>query len=221
MVVTRLHYIVDRVSFALVKDFYNVAHSGAYFSLLDSNDSQIYYFNMLSTTFYRVNLTTATAAAPIDSQISTSPHAVHNMTNFGPYQYVVTMPGLPSMNFIMLINKYGTMVHDISLTFTTSIESGTLEFHGTGFNLGSLRIYFSLSAKNGGFFNFQSYYLTVDRCVNRVALVCLECLPGYYRVTTAANNLCQTTGEFAAGIGIVVAASPPLADTCADTNCNS
>jgi hypothetical protein len=53
--------------------------------------------------------------------------------------------------------------------------------------------------------NFQSYYLTVDRCAVRDgSSVCTDCVDGLglYRVGTAPNNLCMTTAEFPAGYGI-------------------
>jgi hypothetical protein len=69
--------------------------------------------------------------------------------------------------------------------------------------------------------NFQSYYLTVDRCVTRDGSnVCTLCLPGvgYYRMGTAPNNLCQTTAEFPAAWGIDTGASF-LASPCTDAHC--
>jgi hypothetical protein len=69
--------------------------------------------------------------------------------------------------------------------------------------------------------NFQSYYLTVDRCAVRDGSnVCTDCVDGLglYRVGTAPNNLCMTTAEFPAGYGIDTSQSE-LANPCSVGNC--
>jgi hypothetical protein len=93
----------------------------------------------------------------------------------------------------------------------------------SGFVFSTTGAYFAIIQDDPTDKNFQSYYLTVDRCVTRDGSnVCTLCLPGvgYYRMGTAPNNLCQTTAEFPAAWGIDTGASF-LASPCTDANCNA
>jgi hypothetical protein len=68
--------------------------------------------------------------------------------------------------------------------------------------------------------NFQSYYLTVDRCTTYSGAVCTACLPAYYLVTISPNNACQLTTEFAPGYGITSNTSM-TAQACSTARCTN
>ena len=87
-----------------------------------------------------------------------------------------------------------------------------------GFEFEGDRAYFMVAAST--IRNFQSYYLTVDRCITRDSEnICQECLSGYYRITQNPGNLCKGTSEFPKKYGIVVGATT-LAERCESQGCN-
>jgi hypothetical protein len=149
----------------------------------------------------------------------------NNILNFGPYQYVVTIQTNVANPKLTFNSKT-----DLLLAYQTSLSNPDVRVYKDllpsfqGFvivNNGLLDYFYfgiiNMVADN----NFQSYYLTVDRCVTRDGSnVCTLCLPGvgYYRMGTAPNNLCQTTAEFPAAWGIDTGASF-LASPCTALHC--
>ena len=189
----------------------------------------LYYFSGSGTSLslVKADLNTATASVVSETMvwiIGRGYGSLDRPLNFGPYQYVVTLTVLTPSAYVLVIDKTTNMPAVLS-SFATrrgiNYDRFTIAGTMTVYKSGQFRAYITAIAnQTTGNFNVQSYYLTVDRCVNRDgSLVCQECLPGYYRVGTAANNLCKTTAEFPAGTGIVVGMTPALADVCTMAGC--
>jgi hypothetical protein len=142
----------------------------------------------------------------------------NNILNFGPYQYVVTIKKGPGVTDLLFLSKINLSSDLISLP--SSVEVGLDRPSFQGFVETGSRFYFSI-VEGSTNQNFQSYYLTVDRCAVRDGSnVCTDCVDGLglYRVGTAPNNLCMTTAEFPAGYGIDTSQSE-LANLCFQGNC--
>ena len=144
----------------------------------------------------RVTTNPLTRAPDWKSNTGVSSSNANNIMNFGPYQYVVTMPTNSSgiTGDIMFISKITMNAID---TVTAAMPKYALQMTTAGFFREYDKMYFTARI-NDASQNFQSYYLTVDRCVNRDgSLVCQECLPEYYRnSTTEPKNRCLLKTEF-------------------------
>jgi hypothetical protein len=144
----------------------------------------------------KVTTSTLTTTPAWTSNTSVNYLNGNNIMNFGPYQYVVTIPkNIGSITGdIVFISK---ITMNAIASVTAALPHYALEISTAGLFREYDRMYFT-ARMNDASQNFQSYYLTVDRCVNRDgSLVCLECLPEYYRdSTTEPKNKCLLKIEF-------------------------
>ena len=129
----------------------------------------------------------------------------------------MTIPSSSPPSTVVFVDKTSFIVASANLTI--NIINNFYSPSGLIINYGTDRADFMVHDFIGR--NFQSYYLLVDRCVdNNGTYNCQECLPGFYRMGISANNTCKTKEEFPVGYGIVVGATPALADLCSVSNCS-
>jgi hypothetical protein len=210
--------ILARVDFSTIKN--PTWSTSSYYFFVDNIDDKylmmfpgpcIRHFNRLT---WNVNTDTIHSDLDLSSYGSTN-----NILNFGPYQYVVTIPTVVSgPSNVLVISKTTFVVIAPVLTIAGFAAGHRSPHFGTLTEVGSK---FYLVVYDQAVKNFQSYYLTVDRCAVRDGSnVCTDCVDGLglYRVGTAPNNLCMTTAEFPAGYGIDTSQSE-LANLCSDVNC--
>jgi hypothetical protein len=161
----------------------------------------------------------AVSTPPLVSSAGCPGVNTNNILNFGPYQYVVTIQS-GSTNALTFFSKSDPASQaSMPLPASQTVASGGISFQG--FIVQDHKYYFGLIVGGSTIQNFQSYYLTVDRCAVRDGSnVCTDCVDGLglYRVGTAPNNLCMTTAEFPAGYGIDTSQSE-LANLCSTSNC--
>jgi hypothetical protein len=145
----------------------------------------------------------------------------HNILNFGPYQYVVTIPWSVANGQLSIFPKGSggfTSPQNYSLV-GSGIKVSLMSFGGF-VQANGPRLYFGIHATVGGNKNFQSYYLTVDPCAFRTAspaLVCTLCLDNYYRDSLNSNNQCLNKTEFLAVHG--ADESTQMMKPCSTSNC--
>ena len=225
-------YLMKKSDFSSLKSF-SIGGSIKYPNYcLDSLNSNNLYLNNdppgpADTTLYLMNLATSITSFSITASITVTAYpTLSNILNFGPYQYVVTIPDGQASVPVIFFTKGNTltMYNTLALTFG-GVSPSVVRFAGFIQHSTSLaatgidKQYFGLVDTANK--NFQSYYLTVDRCVTRDGgNVCTQCLPGFYRVTTNPNNLCQLTTEFAPGIGVDLTGLF-LANPCQSVGCQS
>ena len=188
------------------------------------NTGMLYYF----TTTYelaKADLNTATATDVTETMVWSVGAAYGDLDrplNFGPYQYVVTLTVWSTSAYALAIDKT-TNTPPVAASFATgnAMMYATSTVAGPMIDYGAIQVdAYITGIANSDNNNVQSYYLTVDRCVTRSALICTDCVAPYYRVGTLANNLCQTPAEFAASKFGIESNVTRLANICTDINCN-
>jgi hypothetical protein len=209
--------ILARVNFATIKNpTFAVSTIHCLSDNLDDQYSMMYTSSSTLRHFDRVSWT-ANDVVHTDINLS-AVGTTNNILNFGPYQYVVTIPARSSApSTIIGVSKITFTIDSNTLTIPCSQDS-RLPYYGTAWADGNK---YYLITRDLTSMNFQSYYLTVDRCAVRDGSnVCTDCVDGLglYRVGTAPNNLCMTTAEFPAGYGIDTSQSE-LANLCIVSNC--
>jgi hypothetical protein len=124
----------------------------------------------------------------------------NNILNFGPYQYVVTMP-LATTVINLLIYSKATLATKFSAALPlTTVAAYASNPTMRGFIVQGSRFYFAFIQNTGR--NFQSYYLMYDpNCATRPTNICTQCGATYYRDSTTAGNLCITKAQFPAAYG--------------------
>ena len=190
------------------------------FILDNLNDNYLYGINLNNGYIYSIDLVNSSVGGitfgDFAEIVEFGTSRDTNILNFGPYQYVVTIPNYTDgkKKLIFVPKAIGQMANVI-VSSLYQVNKENWWYTLTGFIASDDRYYFGQIEKNSG--NFQSYYLTVDRCVNRDgSFICTQCLPGYYRVTTNPNNACQAKAEFAPGIGVDTTGTM-LANPCIET----
>ena len=116
----------------------------------------------------------------------------NNILNFGPYQYVVTIPSASASTSILFVYK-PTFLIGYTFAFAANINKYT---PGYGNLNGELeRFYLVMSELVST--NIQSYYLTVADCTTRdAARICTTCIAGYYRSSLLPDNYCIPFSDF-------------------------
>ena len=197
------------------------------FTTIDNLDTgMLYYFTSSSYELAKADLNTATSTDVTETMVWSVSNAYGDFDrplNFGPYQYVVTLTVNTVYASVLVIDKTSNTP---AVAASFDIDSG-MQYYlaataGPMFDYSTPpgNAYVTGIATEGtGSFNLQSYYLTVDRCVTRTALICTDCVAPYYRVGTSANNLCQTPAEFAASKFGIESNVTRLANSCSDINC--
>jgi hypothetical protein len=172
--------------------------------------------------FSRLNLATQPNYANLVYQFARTNEGygslTNNILNFGPYQYVVTMPyTLTGVNLLIYTKA------DLATKFTAALPSITVVPYASsatmaGTFLQGSRLYFAFVENVGK--NFQSYYLMYDpNCATRPTNICTQCDATYYRDSTTAGNLCITKAQFPAAYGADEAIN--LAMPCAAAYCTA
>ena len=191
----------------------NLAPSHMVYSATDSGSSEFIVVHDLAS---GTNPDVATPS-PIAGYYGAN---TNNILNFGPYQFVVYVSSGTTAELQFFAKPGLTAVTPAFTTPSLTVyRAGLPTFRG--WVIVGDRFYFGFIS-DGANKNFQSYYLTVDRCATRDgSSVCTDCVDGLslYRVGTSPGNQCMTTAEFPAGYGIDTG-SVELAIPCADTNCN-
>lgn len=209
--------IIDRSNFSPIKNSSYIGNCG-FFAIDSINDLNIFMALTSKTLrhYNRVSWNVDQDVAHID--IDMTPYSSYNsILNLGPYQYIVTIPSYSPPSTVVFVDKTSFTVASANLTI--NIINNFYSPSGFIINYGTDRADFMVHDFVSR--NFQSYYLLVDRCVdNNGTYVCQECLPGFYRMGISANNTCKTKEEFPVGYGIVVGATPALADLCSVSNCS-
>ena len=181
----------------------------------------LYYF--VGTTLVKADLNTATASVLAETMlwsVGSAYGGLDRALNFGPYQYVVTLTTGTTTAKVLAFDKTSN-----TPAITAVFAAGNAMLYGStagtmmDYSAGQFRAYVAGIASAANNRNVQSYYLTVDRCVTRTALICTDCVAPYYRVGTSANNLCQTPAEFAASKFGIESNVTRLANSCSDINC--
>ena len=187
----------------------------------------LYYFATTSPyQLVKADLNTATATTVTEVMLWSVGNTYGKLDrplNFGPYQYVVTLTLQVTSAHVLAIGKTDNspaVTASFPIPTATRYTANSIAGPMLDYSYSQVRAYVtgiaSLAADN---WNVQSYYLTVDRCVTRTALICTDCVAPYYRVGTSANNLCQTPAEFAASKFGIESNVTRLANFCSDINC--
>ena len=126
--------------------------------------------------------------------------AYNNILNFGPYQYVVTMPSWNAVARLLFINKISFTGFTNFASYITNSTNTMLQANFMGWDVddGVLndKYYFSYVVYTQHT-NFQTYYLLVDNCTSRSAgSICDTCADETYRTNLTAGNLCIGTESF-------------------------
>ena len=104
------------------------------------------------------------------------------MLNFGPYQYVVTIPSRTGSNLMVIVNKQLLL----NLIYTVALPDPRYPMYPNiaGGPIWSSKYYFAVGLLDSLKVDFQSYYLLVDPCMEQVtasSTSCTKCLgPDYY-----------------------------------------
>jgi hypothetical protein len=222
--------ILARSNFATIK---NPGMSCiVYQHLLDNiDDKAIFLFTTSTptTSMRHYNRITWTANSHFDfPDISLSTFgSANNILNFGPYQYVVTIPAfvntLPST--ILGVSKLTFLLVSNSMTINQKLMDNTPHW-GTLMNTGD-SFYFVIFASANK--NFQSYYLTVSDCTSRDSnRVCQTCQSGLVRNNLMPDNNCvpasDYTGYVADTVNTLLSLCPgnsaaPVGVGCRATDC--
>ncbi len=146
------------------------------YSELDNLDQDTLYLRTISQFIHVVSLSTSSNNSPLTQKrmIDTGGYGYDGpILNFGPYQYVVTIPAFTLQNQVMFIDKTSFSLVFIAKyrlscglpnTATSSnIGTGSLSFEG--FSIHD-RFYFGVVVLANSIGNFQSYYLLVDNCTS-------------------------------------------------------
>ena len=163
------------------------------------NTGILYYFVGTWYELAKADLNTATDAAVTETMVWSVGNVYGGLDkplNFGPYQYVVTLTTNIVYGSVLVIDKTSN-TPTVAASFATgygmryyaAATAGPMFDDSTP---PSNAYVAGIATKATGNRNLQSYYLTVDRCVTRSALICTDCVAPYYRVGSLANNLCQT-----------------------------
>ena len=180
----------------------------------------LYYFTPATYQLAKADLTTMTAAAMTETMlwsVGAGYGWLDRPLNFGPYQYVVTLAVFTPSAYVLVIDKTSnTPLVTASFATGTGMRYRSLTVAGSmiDYRQSQVRAYVTGITNTAYFYKVQSYYLTVDRCVTRTALICTDCVAPYYRVGTSANNLCQTPAEFAASKFGIESNVTRLANSC-------
>ncbi len=172
------------------------------FAFLQADGSQLLHK-------YHTDSMSRGSLAPLAAVDVTAYGLSNNILNFGPYQYVVTIPSV-------------TASAALTGFYTLSKQHLKLDFHllpqpivdrtdaWTGFRAKADSYYFSLVSLADRC--LQSYYLLVDSCIERDANnTCLKCIDGYYRQSSSCLNVSSLLPRFGVSGDSVVA--------CYDDNC--
>jgi len=152
--------------------------------------ANIFIFNVPFST--RVSPFTTTETLNAVAIIPFAPYGTpNNLMNFGPYQYLLTIPSLTTHNdmTIFLINKLAP--HEIEyIPFTTPIPMATESL--AGLIQKEKEFYFAYISQSNIFAvskNFQSYSLSITQSCTRystVTLRCIACPPQHYLLNSTA-----------------------------------
>ena len=151
-----------------------------------------------------------------------------SMVDFGPYQYVIYFGKDELGGKVWLLNKLDLTEDPGGYSFTIPLAAtqGVKEDTASEFMMIGNRSYFAVNAR--GAKSFQSYYLTVDLCTQRVSSVCQRCLTGYMVKDQTANNICiteSTTPPAQYGFDVAwptgTGANTKRVLPCSDLNCNT
>ena len=200
--------LYNKADFSTIKNFAWHYSSETVRVYCADNLSPNYLFAHSKSSFSYINRLDMNDPAPVVPFGYTNSYlsSANNILNFGPYQYVVTIPtGSTSINMVFYskanINPTNSFTVQLS---NAAVSAYTDSFTGFVFDAAGVdRVYFAIITNAVSNRNFQSYYLTVDRCTTRAGAVCTACLPAYYLVTMSPNNDCLLTTEFPPGYGVV------------------
>ena len=216
-IIPKAVFVIDRTNFQVINNPAPSLDISTRLCELDNlNENNIFITD--KDRIYKTDYTDSGTSLKITSRAtSLAASQLTRPRNFGPYQYVVTISLAEPSIYLEIFNKVQLLREGLTLQNPIQPLSNSLtSLHS---EYGDKAFYFGLVNYDG--LNFQSYYLTVDRCVNKdTSNICQECLPGYYRVGTLPNNTCQTTIELAAGYGVVAGVAPSLAELCTATQCS-
>jgi hypothetical protein len=231
--------ILARVDFSTIKN--PTTTSTSEFGLVDNNNDQILMVYTKSPN-YRLRdfnrLTWLDDSHRIHTELAMEGLGYdNNILNFGPYQYVVTIPSVNSpMVFIVIISKntwqitsplyfvFGVKANRYSPGWGSmpSVRQGGYPFFAPNYQH---YLMFQDSASK----NFQSYYLTVADCTSRDAnRVCQACQSGLVRNNLMPDNVCVPTSDYTGYVADTVNlllslcpgnAAAPVGVGCRATDC--
>ena len=103
--------------------------------------------------------------------------------NFGPYQYVVTIPSSKDSPRVLIVSKLSfSVIENPSSMFVPSGRHPVYGLDGMMPSSDPSKYYFAIQDNLNK--NFQSYYLLVDPCLHYLGNDCETCSPGYWLATT-------------------------------------
>ena len=151
-----------------------------YITTIDNlNTGMLYYFTTTTYQLVKADLNTVTATTVTEAMlwsVGTSYGPLYRPLNFGPYQYVVTLTVNTPAAQVLAISKTAS-----TPAVTAAFPTGTgMYYYSTAgpmidYSAGQFRAYVTgIADAATGNRNMQSYYLTVDRCVTRTALICTD-----------------------------------------------
>ena len=180
----------------------NEAHLFFELDNLNSNDYLFSFTNGKNAIKY--DISSNYPQLHITGNISLSAYGTYNnILNFGPYQYVVTIPQSesPKQYQMVFISKltwslYTDTPFIISRTSRISQKSFVgLEAYRTD------KYYFGVVDKDSS--NFQTYYLLVDNCESRgPTSICETCPPSTFKTNLTAENRCVYADDIPIGFGL-------------------
>jgi hypothetical protein len=138
--------------------------------------------------------------------------APNNILNFGPYQYVVTIPSTPSaIGFVMVVSKLTfTLLPPLNFVssapfqdsphwgdFARILYSGTYTINSVVYTYYEANHRYLFYLQDATSKNFQSYYLTVSDCTSRDSnRVCQTCQSGLVRNNLMPDNVCLVAADY-------------------------
>ena len=157
----------------------------------------------------KVDLITGPSAAILVGSLDASSMAAGGdatrVMNFGPYQYVVTIPCLVANPRILIISKlYFSVIENPSGLFIPSGKHPNYGLDGMMPSSDPTQPFkFYLALQDSASKNFQSYYLLVDPCLHYLNNNCEMCSAGYWLVTTQVPLRCVDSTTFVSRAGML------------------
>ena len=211
--------IIKRVDHSLVTNLPTAVHGSStvnrYASMLQDSLNPSSIFACLQadglTLVHKYNIDSMylEGMKPLASVDVTAYGLSNNILNFGPYQYVVTIPSVTSS--AALTGFFTISKLDLKLDFHVLRRPiGDRSDTWTGFRMKADRYYFSVMSLADRC--LQSYYLLVDSCIERFSNnTCKRCIDGYYKLSSTCLNLTSVPAAFGVSGDSIV--------SCYDDNC--
>lgn len=218
--------MVDKATLKVIKDFTFPFTLSDH--LLDNLNNSILYgykeYNDMYSIEYMISKLELSINGISYTETATLPRTIEGLfsrlLNFGPYQYVITLPAYNSIVQLIFIDKTTWKFYTRSDLILDNNKTGTWaqfrSFMGWDFFKG--RYHFAYVNFNTS--NYQSYYIEVNNCYARgTDGICDSCQAGSFLTDANPNNLCYFPEEFDKGFGADTTVTP--IKTCQVEGCIS